>query len=150
MLQREMARGLPATIFRLGAVLGVHPTSAWAVKVPDKLRSGLVPLRGDGSDLLPWTHIDNVVHAIALSLDRPASIGRAYNVVDGEIAWRDFIEEMRSWFPGAPPAPVIPVRPEDAFVRHCPNDRLKAELGYAPIRTYAAGMAEAAAWWKKR
>ncbi len=149
-LGREMEKGLPATIFRLGAVLGIHPTSAWAVKVPAKVRDGLVPLRGDGSDLLPWTHIDNVVHAIALSLDRPVSIGRVYNVVDGEISWRNFIEEMRSWFPGAPPLPVVPVRSEDVFIGHCPNDRLKTELGYTPVRTYADGMAEAAAWWKKQ
>lgn len=150
MLQREMENGLPATIFRPGAVLGVHPTSAWAIKVPAKVRDGLVSLRGDGSDLMPWTHIDNVVHAIALSLDQPASIGRVYNVVDGEISWRNFIEEMRSWFPEAPPAPVVPVRSEDVFIGHCSNDRLKAELSYIPVRTYADGMAEAAAWWKKQ
>lgn len=153
MLQHEMARGLPATIFRLGAVLGAHPTSAWAVKVPAKVRDGLVPLRADGSDMMPWTHIDNVVHAIALALDRPLSIGRAYNVVDGEIPWRDFIGEMRSWFPEAPPVPIMPtekIGPWNAFVGPCPNDRLRGELGYAPVSTYAAGMAEAAAWWQKQ
>ncbi len=146
-LQVEMARGLPATIFRLGAVLGVHPTSSWAVKVPAKVRAGQVAIRGDGSDLMPWTHVDNVTHAIGLALDRPAAIGRTYNVVDGEVAWRDFIGEMRSWFPGAPPAPVVPADTV-AFIGHCPSERLKTELGYAPVRTYAEGMAEAAAWWK--
>lgn len=151
-LQVEMKHGLPATIFRLGAVLGVHPTSSWAIKVPAKVRAGQVPVLGDGSDIMPWTHVDNVVHAIGLALDRPASIGRAYNVADGDVAWRDFIGEMRSWFPGAPPAPVIPAEqaePGDKFIGHCPNTRLKAELNYAPLRTYAEGMAEAAAWWKK-
>ena len=149
-LQVEMARGLPATIFRLGAVLGASPTSAWAVRVPDKVRQGLVPIRGDGSDIMPWTHIDNVTYAIGLALDRPASIGRAYNVVDGEAAWGEFIGEMHSWFPGTPPPPVIPAEksgPADAFIGHCPNDRLVADLGYAPVRSYADGMAEAKAWW---
>lgn len=151
-LRAEMARGLPATIFRLGAVLGVHPTSSWAIKVPAKVRAGQVAVRGDGSDFMPWTHVDNVVQAIGLALDRPASIGRAYNVVDGEAAWREFVGEMRSWFPDAPLAPVIPVelaKPGPSFIGHCPGDRLKAELGYTPVRTYAEGMAEAAAWWKK-
>ncbi len=152
-LQAEMARGLPATIFRLGAVLGAHPTSAWGSRVPAKVRDGLVPIRGDGSDPMPMTHIDNVVHAIALALDRPASMGRAYNVVDEEVAWKDFIGEMRSWFPGAPPIPVIPaekVRPEDAFMGYCPADRLRNELGYLSVRTYAEGMAEAKAWWAEQ
>ena len=149
-LQSEMALGLPATIFRLAAVLGVHPTSGWAIKVPAKVRDGQVPLRGAGLDILPWTHVDNVVRAIALSLDRPSSIGRAYNVVDGDVTWRDFAGEMRTWFPGAPPLPVIPaenVKPADIFIRHCTGDRVRAELGYAPVRSYAEGMAEAKAWW---
>ncbi len=149
-LQVEMQRGLPATIFRLGAVLGIHPTSVWVVKIPAKVRLGQVPLSGDGSDLMPMTHVANVVHAVALALDRPASIGHAYNIVDEEVTWRDFIEEMSSWFPDSLPAPVIPaekVKPEDAFVGHCPDHRTRSELGYAPVRSYMEGMAEAKEWW---
>ncbi len=152
-LQVEIGRGLHATIFRLAAVLGVHPSSGWAVKVPAKVRDGQVALRGDGTDVLPWTHIENVIHAIALALDRPESVGRAYNLVDGHVAWRDFAGEMRRWFPGAPPLPVIPpeqVKPEDIFIRPCAGARVRAELGYAPVRSYAEGMAEAERWWKER
>ena len=146
-----MDRGLPATIFRLAAVLGVHPTSGWTVKVPAKVRDGQLALRGEGLDVLPWTHVDNVVHAIALSLDFPAAVGRAYNIVDGDVTWRDFADEMRTWFPDAPPLPVIPaaqVKPSDIFIRQCAGVRVRAELGYAPVRSYADGMAEAADWWK--
>ncbi|MEO6873336.1 MAG: NAD(P)-dependent oxidoreductase, partial [Opitutaceae bacterium] len=76
-LQVEMKDGLPATIFRMGAVLGVHPTSSWAIKVPAKVRVGKVRVLGDGSDIIPWTHVDNVTHAIGLALDKSESIGRA-------------------------------------------------------------------------
>ena len=149
-LQAEIVLGLPATIFRLAAVLGVHPTSGWATKVPAKVRDGQLPLRGAGLDVLPWTHIENVIRAIALSLENPKSIGRAYNIVDGDVTWRDFAGEMRTWFPGAPPLPIIPaenVKPTDIFIRHCTGDRVRTELNYAPVRTYAEGMAEAKAWW---
>lgn len=152
-VEKEMDRGLPATIFRLAAVLGVHPTSGWAIKVPAKVRDGQLALRGDGSDILPWTHIDNVIHALALSLARPAAVGRAYNVVDGDIAWREFAGEMRTWFPAAPPLPVIPaaeVKPTDIFIRHCSGERVRRELGYTPVKSYAEGMAEAAAYWRGR
>ncbi|MBS0661831.1 MAG: NAD(P)-dependent oxidoreductase [Verrucomicrobia bacterium] len=152
-LEAEIARGLPATTFRLAAVLGVHPTSSWVAKVPAKVREGKVALRGDGSDVMPWTHIDNVIHAVALALDQPRSIGRAYNVVDGQVAWRDFAGEMRSWFPDAPPLPKIPieqVRPRDYFILPCVGDRLRAELGYKPVRDYADSMAEAGAWWRAK
>jgi len=147
-LRVEMERGLAATIFRLGAVLGVHPTSGWGVEVPAKIRQGLVSLKGDGGDVLPWTHIENVCHAVGLALANPASVGRVYNLVDGHITWRDYLEEVRGWFPDAPPAPVIPRGPgEGVFVGRCSGDRIAAELGYAPLRSYAEGMAEAAAWW---
>jgi nucleoside-diphosphate-sugar epimerase len=149
-LQAEMDRGLAATILRLGAVLGVHPTSSWAVLVPAKIREGLVSLAGGSA--LPWTHVENVGHAMDLALAHPAAVGRAYNVVDGHIPWRRYVEDVRSWFPDAPPAPGAPEeqgKAEDSFVSHCSNDRIRAELGYAPLRSYEDGMAEAAAWWQR-
>lgn len=60
---------------------------------------------------------------------------------------------MRTWFPEAPPLPVIPaeqVKPTDPFIRHCSGARVRAEPGDAPVHTYAEGMAEAAAWWRGR
>ncbi len=148
-LQVEMERGLAATILRLGAVMGVHPTSSWAVLVPAKIREGQVSLAGGSA--LPWTHVENVGLAMELALTRPVAIGRAYNVVDGHIPWRRYVEDVRSWFPDAPPVPGAdePEKPEGSFVGQCSNDRIRAELGYSPLRTYEDGMAEAAAWWAK-
>lgn len=151
-LRAEMDRGLPATILRLSAVLGCHPTSAWAVQVPRKIRAGQVPLLGDGTNKLPWTHIDNVIDAIKLALELPRSIGRVYNVVDGEVTFRQYVDDVRAWFPDAPPPPVIPAEklgPKDVFLGHCPGDLLRRELGYTARRTYEEGMAEAAAWWER-
>jgi nucleoside-diphosphate-sugar epimerase len=149
-LQADMDRGLPATILRLGAVLGVHPTSSWAVLVPAKIRAGRVSLAGGSA--LPWTHVENVGLAMELALTDPIAAGRAYNVVDGHVPWRRYVEEVRSWFPGAPPAPGASEelgKPEASFVSLCSNDRIRAELGYAPLRSYEDGMAEAQAWWAK-
>lgn len=150
-LQAEMERGLPATILRLGAVLGVHPTSSWAVLVPAKIREGRVSLSGGSA--LPWTHIENVGHAMELALANPAAVGRAYNVVDGHVSWQRYVEDVRSWFPDAPPAPGEPEEPSGgggSFVSRCSNDRIRSELGYAPLRSYEEGMAEAEAWWRAR
>ena len=148
-LEAEMERGLPATVFRLAAVLGVHPTSSWAVLVPKKVREGQVRLTGDGSDPLPWTHVDNLLHALLLALapENGIAVGRVYNLADGEVSWRRYVEDVRAWFPAARPAPVVP-RDTPAFLGHCPADRIRKELGYAPVRSFEDGMAEAAAWWK--
>jgi nucleoside-diphosphate-sugar epimerase len=150
-LQAEMARGLDATILRLGAVLGVHPTSSWAILVPAKIREGKVSLAGGSA--LPWTHVENVGLAMELALANPVAAGRAYNVVDGDVPWRRYVEDVRSWFPDAPPAPGATEesgKSQDSFVSHCSNDRIRAELGYTPLRSYEDGMAEAKAWWEKK
>ena len=152
-LWAEAQRGLNATALRLGAVLGLYPTSVWVTKVPPKVRAGQVPMRGDGADLMPMTHVENVVRAVLLSLGHAQAGGRAYNFVDEEVPWRDFIGEMRLWFPDALPVPVIPfeqVTRADRFIAHCPAERIRRELGYAPVRSYAEGMAEARAWWAAR
>ena len=147
-LAAEMERGLPATVFRLAAVLGVHPTSSWAVLVPAKVRTGQVSLTGDGTDPLPWTHVENLRHAMLLALAQEAASGRIYNLVDGHVTWGRYVEDIRSWFPDAPKAPLIP-RDHPPFLGHSSADRIRAELGYAPLRTYEEGMAEAAAWWRE-
>jgi nucleoside-diphosphate-sugar epimerase len=149
-LQAEMDRGLAATILRLGAVLGLHPTSSWSILVPAKIREGQVSLAG-GSEL-PWTHVENVGHAMDLALANPASIGKAYNVVDGHVPWSRYVEDVRSWFPDAPPAPGSEeeAKPGASFVSRCSSDRIQSELGYAPLRSYEEGMAEAEAWWREK
>lgn len=149
-LEREMALGLPATILRLGAVLGAHPTSYWAVRIPTNVRAGQVPLVADGIGPLPWTHIENVSHAIDLAVENPASIGRAYNLVDGHVTLGCYVEDVRAWFPDALPAPRTADEPGGTFAERCSSERIRHELGYAPIRTYEKGMAEAAAWWRAR
>lgn len=151
LLWEEASCGLHATALRLGAVLGVHPTSVWVMKVPPKVRAGQVPLRGDGADLMTMTHIDNVVHAVKLALGNPRAFGRAYNVVDDEVTWKEFIEGIRAWFPDAAPAPVIPaeqVKREDRFIAPCPSDRIARELGYVKVKSFADGMREAGEWWR--
>ncbi|HEX4961827.1 MAG TPA: NAD(P)-dependent oxidoreductase [Thermoanaerobaculia bacterium] len=147
-LQTEMERGLAATILRLGAVLGVHPTSSWAVLVPAKIRKGQVSLTAGSS--LPWTHVENVAFAMELALTHPATLGRAYNLSDGDVPWRQYVEDVRSWFPDAPPAPgsqEAPGKPQVSFISRSSSKRIRSELGYAPLRSYEDGMAEAKAWW---
>jgi nucleoside-diphosphate-sugar epimerase len=148
-LQPEAERGLPVVVLRPGAVLGVHRTSTWATKVPQAIRQGKLPLRGEGRDRLPWVHVEDLVTAVELALDRPEAVGRVYNVADGHWEWRDYIETVRSWFPEAPPAPRIPLEqlshPAEYFTGGYCADRIRQELDYAPRHTYAEGMAEAAA-----
>ncbi len=149
-LEAEMALGLPATILRLGAVLGVHPTSSWAVGVPADVRAGRVRLVADGTGLIPWTHVQNIGRVVDLAVASPAAAGRSYNVVDSHVTFGRYVEDVRAWFPDALPAPREAAGPGATFAARCSNERLHRELGYTPIRSYEDAMAEAAAWWRAR
>ena len=143
-------RGLSAAILRPGAILGYHPTSTWAVRVPERIRNREVKLRIDGMDLLPWIHVENFVDAVLLALDNDRARGRVYNAVDGHVTWRDYSDEVRAWF-GTPPLEILPepeVPPGAYSTSRIDASRLRSELGYEPRHSYAEGMAEAAAHWK--
>jgi nucleoside-diphosphate-sugar epimerase len=149
-LREEMERGLPATIFRLGAVLGLHPTSSWSVLVPAKVRAGEIAASEQEDGVLPWTHAANVSHAVGLAIMAPEASGQAYNVVDGHATLRRYFGEIRCWFPEADRTPAAEgAKAANAFAAHCPGDKLRYQLGYEPLVTFGEGMEEAARYWRR-
>ncbi len=99
-------RGLSATILRPGCILGVHPTSTWAVKVPARIRDRQVKLM-DSEAWFPFLHVENLVDAVLLSIEQERAAGRVYNMVDGHVPRRSYMEEVRAWF-GTAPLEVVP------------------------------------------
>jgi nucleoside-diphosphate-sugar epimerase len=150
-LRVEMERGLRATIFRLGAVLGLHPTSSWSVLVPGKVRSGEISAAEQEDGILPWTHIANVVQALRLALETHGAAGQAYNIVDGHATLGRYFSGIRSWFPElGKEAKAAKPKPVQAFAAHCPGDKLRTGLDYEPLVTFGEGMAEAARYWARQ
>ncbi len=146
-----MARGLRPTILRPGAILGAHPTSTWAVRVPTRVRDRVIKLEAGGADWLPWVHVENLVDALLLALESDRSVGRVYNLVDGHVTWRAYTDEVRSWF-GSPPLEEVPAVDLPAgrpWMGRFEARRIREELGYAPRLTYEEGMAEAAEYWRR-
>jgi len=145
------ARGLHAVILRPGAILGVHPTSTWAIKMPARVRDRLIKLAIDGMNTLPYVHVDDLVDAVLLGLSDERAVGRVYNLADGHMTLKEYTDEVRSWF-GTPPLEVIPKEEVPAggyWMGKFDGRRIRAELNYAPRRTYAEGMAEAGRHWRK-
>lgn len=144
--------GLPATILRPGAILGVHPTSTWAVKMPITVRDRKLKLKDDGGDSLPFVHVEDLVDTVLLAIESEKAVGRAYNMVDSHRTWREYTDEIRGWF-GTKPLESTPrdqLPPNAYWTGRIDATRIRTELGYAPKRTYEEGMAEAAAYWRSR
>ena len=142
--------GLPATILRPSAILGVHPTSTWAVVVPKRVRDRQLKLLRGGGNTIPFVHVEDLVDAILLALQDRRAVGRVYNVLSGNGTWREYTDEVRTWFDTPP---LDPVPEEDAAAQlywtgSFLADRIAAELGWRPARTYAEGMSEAAEYWR--
>ncbi len=145
------ARGLPAVILRPGAILGVHPTSTWAIKMPARVRDRQIKLTIDGRNTVPYVHVEDLVDAVLLALGSERAAGRVYNAVDGHMTWKDYTDEIRGWF-GTPPLEVVPkdqVPDGGNWTGNFDATRIRAELNYAPRRTYAEGMAEAGRHWRQ-
>ena len=145
------ARGLQAVILRPGAILGVHPTSTWAIKMPARVRDRQIKLTIDGRNTVPYVHVEDLVDAVLLALGSERALGRVYNAVDGHMTWKDYTDEVRGWF-GTPPLDVVPkdqVPDGGYWTGRFDATRMRAELNYAPRRTYAEGMAEAGRHWRQ-
>ena len=145
-------RGLPATILRPGAILGVHPTSTWAVKMPIAVRDRELKLTDDGGDSWPFVHVEDLVDAVLLAIESEKAVGRAYNMVDSHRTSREYTDEIRGWFGTRPLAstPRDQLPPNAYWTGRIDAARIRTELGYAPKRTYEEGMAEAEAYWRSR
>ena len=145
------AGGLRSVILRPGAILGVHPTSTWAIKMPARVRDRQIKLTIDGGNAVPYVHVEDLVDATLLALGNERAVGRVYNIVDGHMTWKDFTDEIRGWF-GTTPLDVVPkdqVPDGGYWLGKFDASRIRAELSYAPRRTYAEGMAEAGRHWRQ-
>jgi nucleoside-diphosphate-sugar epimerase len=145
-----MKRGLAAVILRPGAIIGLHRTSTWAVRIPEMVRDGKVKLRGDGEDIIPYVHVENFVDAIVLAITSPAAVGHVYDVVDGQVTWRTYTDEVRRWFelPELERIPMDQVQPGTYWKGVFESRRIRDELGYRPRLTYDQGMSDARSHWR--
>jgi nucleoside-diphosphate-sugar epimerase len=152
-LVMEAARGgLPTAILRPGAILGVHPTSTWAVKVPTRIREGKVKLLGDGGNRMVFVHVEDLVDAVLLSLEQDRAAGGVYDVVERNTTWRAYTDEVCRWFSMGEVASYTEEEAEAGKMVYWTgafqSDRLARELGWAPRRTFEQGMAEASDYWR--
>jgi len=147
-----MKRGLDAVILRPGAILGAGATSTWATRVPQMVQEGKVKLRKNGTDTIPFIHVEDLVDAVMLALHSSRAVGRVYDVADEHHTWREYTDEVRRWFdlPELDRVPDAEIQPGTFWIGTVSTQRIRRELGFAPTRSYRDGMAEAEHAWRER
>jgi nucleoside-diphosphate-sugar epimerase len=147
-----VSRGLDATILRPGGVLGIHPTSWWGVRMPERIRNGQLKLRIDGLDTLPLVHVEDFASAVLMTVEGHLALHRVYNIVDAHTTWVAYADRVRSWF-GAPALEMIPAEEVGSgtyFRGRFDASRIRAESGHSPRHSLEDGLSEIERYWKSR
>ena len=83
-LDQAFENGLATIAIRPRAIFGPGDTVIFPRLIP-RLQSGRLPILGDGENVVDLTYIDNVVDALLLCAESPAStLGKKYNISNGE------------------------------------------------------------------
>jgi nucleoside-diphosphate-sugar epimerase len=139
------ADGLPVTVLRPPAILGVHPACYWTVRLPRQIAAGEFSLQGDGRYSLAYVHVINLADAIVLTARSDRAVGQAYLVIDGHTTWRDLTDHFLRWL-DLPAVPSVPPETVPAVYRwhgRWSGEKLRRELGYVPRVTFERALAEA-------
>jgi nucleoside-diphosphate-sugar epimerase len=86
--------GLPVCVIRPVTVYG--PRAALLVGgVVEAIRKRRIILIDEGRHIAGLTYVGNLVDALILAADSPASVGQAYNISDGsQVTWREYIDTL--------------------------------------------------------
>jgi nucleoside-diphosphate-sugar epimerase len=83
-VDKAFAQGLPTVTIRPRAIFGPGDTVIFPRLIP-RLKSGRLPIIGDGENVVDLTYIENVVDALLLCAEAPTqTLGKKYNISNGE------------------------------------------------------------------
>jgi dTDP-L-rhamnose 4-epimerase len=103
----------------------------------------------DGQQRRDFVHVRDVARAFLLALDRPEAYGEVFNIGSGEDRTVEEVALLQAASMGRPDLrPEITGQARAGDIRHNIPDlsRARAELGYSPGESFAAGLAELAEW----
>ncbi len=83
-VDKAFGRGLPVITIRPRAIFGPGDTTILP-RLIDRLKTGRLPVIGDGRNVTDLTYVENVVDALLLCATSPdATLGQKYNITNGE------------------------------------------------------------------
>lgn len=152
-LSYHRTHGLDVRVTRCSNNYGHHqfPEKLIPLFVTRLLDGDTVPLYGDGLNVRDWLHIDDHVRGVELvrTGGRP---GEVYNIGGGtELSNKELTGLLLSAC-GADWDKVVYVEDRKGHDRRYSVDcaKIRAELGYAPRKAFAEGLAETVEWYRTR
>ena len=126
-----------------------HPEKLIPLFVTNLLEGRHVPLYGDGRNIREWLHVDDHCRAIQLVLTRGRA-GEVYNVGGGNEQTNISITERLLELCGADTSLIRHVADRKGHdLRYSiSDDKIRAELGYAPRIDFDRGLADTVAWYR--
>lgn len=93
-IQYRRKQNVPVTILRPGFVYGPRDRTVLP-RLVNRLREGSVIYIARGKHALNTTFVGNLVDAVVLAIDNPATVGEVFNITDGEfVSKRTFFETV--------------------------------------------------------
>ncbi|WP_336488778.1 NAD-dependent epimerase/dehydratase family protein [Methylobacterium nigriterrae] len=147
--------GMEGVALRLWNVYGPgqalsNPYTGVLAIFASRLHNGRPPMIfEDGEQRRDFVHVEDVAEAFVLALEHPRAPGNVYNVGSGQNWSVREVAEILARAMGKPHLePEIIAQARTGDIRHCIADigKIRRELGFAPRRDFAEGVAELAAW----
>ncbi|MDX1386560.1 MAG: NAD-dependent epimerase/dehydratase family protein [bacterium] len=177
-LEAYQKHGLPVVVLRPGFVFGPGDRS-FLPEVIHNLQTNKVILIDKGKKQLYLTHVENLIQAILLSLEKSEAIGEVFNITDGEkITKKEFFNSVADLMGHPRPKKSVPYFLAKTFCKmlaqgqrvadqdnlpHLTQTRLRLAgqnqgfdiskakniLGYLPAIPFNEGIKNAVAWQKR-
>jgi nucleoside-diphosphate-sugar epimerase len=172
-------QGLPVTVVRPATIYGPRGKD-FVVEIASMLRQGMMLLIDGGRARGGFTYVDNVAQAMMDATASSTAVGRAYNISDGTgVTWRDYTCALADAlgyrrprlvlpFPAAmavagtmeAPFGLLKLAGRPLLTRHAvyllardqeyPATRAREDFGFAPLVSFAEGIARSAEWVRSR
>ena len=146
--------GLPTVTVRPFNVFGPGQIGGGAIRafIEAALAGEDLIVRGDGSQIRAWCYVDDMVHAVLLSLERPEAVGQSFNIGNARSAVTifDLAQRIKRIAGGKGEIVFKPLNYVDVELRIPNVGKAREQLGFEAQVELDEGLERTIAWYKAR
>ena len=146
--------GLPTVTVRPFNVFGPGQIGGGAIRafIEAALAGEDLIVRGDGSQIRAWCYVDDMVHAVLLSLERPEAVGQSFNIGNARSAVTifDLAQRIKRIAGGKGEIVFKPLNYVDVELRIPNVGKAREQLGFEAQVELDEGLERTIAWYQAR